>query len=123
MENRASAPKVAIVLARCTHGHGSFGIRFEEREPRSWHGTWAFQMPERTARNEGYDKTDIKGGFEFDGEYPGCPYCQAREIFQCYPCGKSSCWDGTARKVTCPWCNRTIRLGGTIKSLSAGGDR
>ena len=123
MESRANAPKVAIVLARCRHGHGTYGIRFEQREPSVWYANWAFKMPERTARNEGYDKTDIKGSFDFDEEYPGCPYCQAQNIFKCNPCGKTSCWDGTTKKVTCPGCNRTIRITDTIGSLSAGSDR
>lgn len=113
---------VVIVVARCSRGQGSFGIRFEERAPGEWVGDWAFAMKEASAKREGYDRGEIGGDLAFDAGYPGCPHCRAVSIFKC-GCGKVACWDGETRRVTCPWCRSTGEMRGQIESLGAETDR
>lgn len=112
---------VVIVMARCTRGKQSFGIRLEEKTPRQWVADWAFPIKETLASKEGYGRSEISGGFMLDGTYPGCPYCKATGFFKC-GCGKVACWDGERTTVTCPWCGSTSSIGGQIEGLTAGGD-
>lgn len=114
--------EVVIVLMRCSHLRSSSGMRFEKRAEQGWAGTWAFKLREASAKREGFDKNVIEGAISFDVAYPGCPYCNARSIFQC-ECGKVGCWDGETRSVTCPWCGQEGELQGHIQSLSAEADR
>jgi hypothetical protein len=115
-------PHVVVVLARCCHTHLTFGIRIEEKAPAQWSADWAFRISERQAGKEGYDHSAIRGAFEIDDAYPGCPHCPNTGFFRCR-CGKVGCWDLTTRQVTCPWCNGKVLLGGSITNLEAGSDR
>ena len=115
-------PNVVIVMARCSKTHQAYGMRFEEITPGNWLLDWAFAMKEDASRKEGYDQSTIAGGFGLDEEYPGCPHCGAGSLVKC-GCGKVGCWDQKSDTFTCPWCHSTGRIGGTIDSLSAGGDR
>ena len=113
--------QVRIILARCSQSRKSFGIRFEMRRNDYWVGTWAFPIKESSAKRENYDHSEIRGHFDFDASYPGCPHCEAQGMFKC-SCGKVACWDGESTVVACPWCNNTITLGGMIESLGSSGD-
>jgi hypothetical protein len=115
-------PLVRIVIARCTYGGQSFGLRFEERERGQWLADWAFGINEKSARKEGYDGSEISGSFGFAPDYPGCSYCRATGIYRCV-CSKVACWNGEDRTVTCPWCRTSVQLDGTISSIGTGGDR
>lgn len=115
-------PNVCIVLARCQQHKRMFGIRFEEKLPSQWTADWAFDIEENSAQREHYHQSEIKGRFDFDQAYPGCPLCEASSIFQC-SCGKIACWDGQSQRVACPWCSSHVMLSGSIRSLFAGGDR
>lgn len=116
-------PNVVIVIAKCCNTHKTFGIRMEESEGGIWKGTWAFPIKESIAHKEKYDKNFINGMIQFDPAYPGCPYCEARNIFLCGICNKVACFNGKTEVVTCPTCNNRGRIGGQIDHLSAGGDR
>ena len=116
-------PNVVIVMARCSHGRGSFGIRFEEKQPGHWTADWAFPIKEAAAKRQGYERGKISGTFGSDEAYPACPYCGGGGIFLCGACDKVACWDGEQRTVTCPWCGDTGEIGGHIERLSAGTDR
>ena len=115
-------PNVVIVMARCSRGQQSFGIRFEEKGSGRWIADWAFAIGEASAKREGYDQSEITGVFGFAPDYPGCPHCQAPSIFQCV-CGEVACWDGDHHNVTCPWCGTLVELRDQIESLTAGEDR
>jgi hypothetical protein len=115
-------PNVVVVLARCSQTSRVYGIRIEEKAPAQWHADWAFSIPEQRAQKEGYDQSSIRGTFEIDDEYPGCPHCHNASFFRCR-CGKVGCWDQVTRKVTCPWCELSLNLGGSISDLTAGADR
>ena len=116
-------PNVVIVLARCAHNVGLFGMRFEEKAQNQWLTDWAFAIKERAAQREGYDQGQIAGYIGFEPSYPGCPYCGARSIFKCGTCARVVCWDGITREVTCSWCGATGVLSGHIESLTAETDR
>ncbi len=106
----SQSPNVAIVLARCTQTKQYYGMRFEERAPGYWSANWAFPLQEAIAKVEGYDRVQVKGNIELDGEYPGCPHCPNMSILQC-PCQKVMCWDTLSQSVTCPHCGRTSNVG------------
>jgi len=118
----SAMPKVVIVVARCSQHRRDYGIRFEEVAAGQWGGTWAFALQAAAAQREGYDKTELRGTFGFNDDYPGCPYCRSESIFRC-GCGKVACWDRVVQQVTCPWCNSMGTLQGAIDSLSSAGDR
>ncbi len=116
-------PKVVIAIARCRDSKNTFGIRVEEKAPAQWFADWAFSIPEAKAAKEGYDRSEISGSFVIDSQhYPGCPYCHVPGFFKC-GCGKVTCWDGEAQKVTCSWCGAKGILGGEMETLHAGSDR
>jgi hypothetical protein len=114
--------EVVIVMGQCTNRREDFGIRFEQQMPGRWLADWAFAIRDTLAQKEGYYSSEITGAFEFDGKYPGCPYCEASSIYKCGSCGKVACWDGRMT-VTCPWCKQTAQISGQIDKLTAGGDR
>ena len=115
-------PNVVVVLARCGKSRRIFGIRIEEKEPARWFADWAFDLPEQQAHKEGYDHSPIHGEFVIDDDYPGCPHCGSAGFFRCR-CGKVGCWDEETRQVTCPWCNTSLTLGGSITDLETSPDR
>lgn len=115
-------PKVAIVVAKCSHYQRAFGIRFEQKTPNHWTGDWAFAIKEASAKREGYDNNNISGSFTFDNAYPGCPHCKSQSLFLC-SCGKVTCWDGQSHCVDCPHCGSKGEIGGEVDSLNAGQDR
>lgn len=49
--------------------------------------TWAFALSERMLKNERYGEEKITGSFYATREYPGCPYCGARNFVSCGRCG------------------------------------
>jgi hypothetical protein len=98
-------PKVVIVMAKCCQNKEPFGIRFEEREPDVWEGTWAFSINKSNVRQEVYDIQSINGSFSFSPEYPGCPYCKSMSAVLCNECKGITCHNGKKRIVKCPNCN------------------
>lgn len=116
-------PQVVIVMARCCREKASFGIRYEETEPGTWAGTWAFPVKETYARKENYEKNSINGSIVFNPEYPGCPYCKSKGIFLCGECNRVACYEGESKTVVCPHCNAKLKLGDRIRHLDAGRDR
>ena len=115
---------VVIVMSRCSRTKKFFGMRFEEKDGNLWVTDWAFPIKEETGKKEGYDRGKISGKFYFSQEYPGCPYCGAKGIFQCIKCGgKTACWDTSETEVICPNCNTKLKLSGEIQSMSSGVDR
>ena len=109
-----------IALSRCSKTKKMYGIRLESVE-KDWKYTWAFPIQEKTALNEDYDKTNIKGSFIEGEEYPGCPHCGSKGFFMC-GCGKLNCWNGESRLVKCSWCGSSVELRGVIESLNISGN-
>jgi len=118
-----SRVNVVIILAKCNNFNKTFGIRMEESDGTVWKGTWAFPIKESTAHKEKYDKNTIHGSINFDPSYPGCPFCEAKNIFLCNNCNSVSCYDGKSKIVTCPTCHNRGRVEGFIERLNAGQDR
>lgn len=96
-----------VLVCKCNSGK-IFGMRTEKRG-KNWVRTWAFPLTEQSAKRENYESSGLKGNFECDAEYPGCPYCGSMAFYQC-SCGKLVCWDGKSYQVTCPWCKSKIQL-------------
>lgn len=119
-------PEAAVALCKCTSRHKLFGMRFQKVESNLWDLTWAFEMQEKAAKNEGYDTTVIKGGVRMLDEYPGCPYCGNRGVFVC-SCGKLNCLEKNVphgKTVRCEWCGNEGNLGEYDgNGIKSGGDR
>ena len=118
----SSMPNVVIVVGRCSQTKEGLGIRFEELSPGKWVANWCFAIKEASAKREGYNNTRISGTFEFADGYPGCPHCGVGSFVRC-GCDKLGCWDGESPTFTCPFCNASGEVTGSVDNLSAGGDR
>ncbi len=95
--------EATVVMAKCKVSKKSFGIRAEKLK-KSWIFTWAFNLSDKAAKNEGYDQAKISGTINLNSEYPGCPHCAAKSFFQCGGCNKIVCYAGKEEKITCPHC-------------------
>jgi len=119
----SQSPNVVIVISRCSRTKQTFAMRFEEKWREQWIADWAFKIQESSANKEGYTRNQISGAFDFDQDYPGCPYCQARGMFQC-SCGKIACWHEAPLPchAICPWCDSNIVLSIPLTSITSGED-
>jgi hypothetical protein len=121
-----SEPKkchAVVVMARCNRENASFGIRFEEDAQKNWVGTWAFPVKISSGQREEYEKNSIKGSVSFTEDYPGCPYCKARNIVLCGTCKKVSCYNNSDIRTVCPHCKKSNIVSGHISQLDSGTDR
>lgn len=109
-----------VAICKCSQTKKLYGIRFEKTD-RGWEYTWAFQINEKTASREQYDKTKISGNLIEGIEYPGCPHCGAKGFFLC-SCGKINCWQGGGGYATCSWCGNSGVLSGGIESIDITGN-
>lgn len=103
--------EAVIMLCKCGQAHETYGLRIEKLGGNRWRTTWAFAIRESAAKNEGYDKTTVKGDIDFDDAYPGCPYCGGYEMTLCTSCGHLSCTHPVGGIQTCEWCGSQGRLG------------
>lgn len=108
--------RVVIALCKCNSSKSLYGIRFEQIDFNSWEYTWAFPIKESAAKQEGFDKTTIKGTLIEGDEYPGCPFCNAIGFFLC-SCGHLNCWNSKKKRVTCSWCGETGELSNGIDKI------
>lgn len=116
-----SKPNVFIASGKCSVSKKLFGLRLEEKEPQSWSVDWSFPIKEKSAIREGYSNNIIEGEFFFSENYPGCPYCESKNMFLC-SCGKIACFNSTKAKVSCPWCNSSGEISGIASSLNGSSD-
>ena len=118
-------PDGGVVLSKCARTKKTYGMTFIKEKNRLgeyWELIWGFPISEAMAGREGYDKTEITGDIRFGAEYRGCPHCGSPSYVKCGTCHKISCWNGSDQTVHCPWCDTTSEIGGTIESLTMGGD-
>lgn len=108
-----------VIMCKCT-SREPFGIRVEKMD-NDWWRTWAFEIPESAAKNEGYMDEKIQGSFRATYEYPGCPYCKADLFVVCGACGKITCYKGE-RMFRCSWCNNSGEVGPASETLSVHGN-
>lgn len=92
-----------IIMQKCSKHKKTFGVRVQLMNDGDWWRTWAFPMKESQAKDEGFDKNNVKGNMFTTEEFPGCPYCGSKGFVQCNKCHKLSCWDGETL-MTCTWC-------------------
>lgn len=112
--------EAAVAVCKCQRSGRTFGIRCEKRG-RGWIYNWAFPLSEGAIAREGYGKVVIPGTITMDEEYPGCPDCESRYFFVC-SCGKLTCYDGRASRVTCKWCGNSGVLEGCADSITLNGN-
>lgn len=115
--------EAAVVVAKCSKGKRTYGIRTQKMEDGDWWRTWAFPIDEKRARKENYDQTKIQGNLYCTEDYPGCPYCGTKGFVLCGNCHKISCWNGET-SLTCPWCGSKLEeiSAATKKFDLSGGD-
>ena len=101
---KENVKQASVVMAKCFSSHRTYGIRVEQRTDNVWYCTWAFKLPEKSGKNEGYGENMISGKISLDPEYPGCPYCGAHGWISCGKCGKLTCYNGEEGIFTCSWC-------------------
>jgi hypothetical protein len=94
--------KAFAVMAICPETHKSYGISVDYEATKRYKFVWAFQIDAAKAHREGYDVQSVHGSIDIDTEFPGCPYCHAKQFVFC-SCGAVICWHGQ-RVVTCPKC-------------------
>lgn len=92
-----------VLVFMCSKTKQPYGVRTQRMEDGDWWRTWAFKVNSQIASNEGYDRNQIQGNLYSTNDYPGCPYCEAKEFVQCGHCQKISCWHHEI-VLTCPWC-------------------
>lgn len=115
--------EATVIMQICSQKKRHFGVRVQKMQDQDWWRTWAFEIDERRAKQEGYDVTPVQGNLNCTEEYPGCPYCGSFGFVQCGRCKKISCWNGET-SMTCAWCN--ARLNNIVTATDAftlsGGD-
>lgn len=94
--------EAAIVLAKCTQAHKTYGMRAEKAASGGWLINWAFPIKDDVAKREGYDRTTIKGNIQISEEYPGCPYCNQTPVTLCI-CGHLNCTHTKDKVLKCEW--------------------
>ena len=99
--------EATVILAKCNKSKQSFAIRAQKNE-NTWLFTWAFNISDKIANNEGYSQNKISGQIGFSIEYPGCPHCGAMGFFQCGRCNKIVCMVGNEKKSSCPHCGNIV---------------
>lgn len=92
-----------VALSHCREGKKIYGVRMEKTNL-GWKYDWAFKLTDGRAKSEGYGNTEIKGAIYPDAEYPGCPYCRAKNFIVCGTCGKLNCNNTKSKTFICGWC-------------------
>lgn len=89
-------------LAACEETKKPFAITIDPKG-RNLNFVWAFKIDREKAHKERFDTHHVSGAILYDKNFPGCPYCHARDFYICGNCGTVVCWHGQER-VTCPSC-------------------
>lgn len=101
--------KAFVTTAMCSRSKQLFGITVDELCRGQYTFVWSFKLNEKRAQNEGFDKHSVKGGISFENDFPGCPYCGAKNFVFCGKCGSISCYHGEGT-TTCLKCGYTSRV-------------
>jgi hypothetical protein len=100
-------------MAVCPKANKYYGITVDYLSRDRFKFVWAFKVDLQKAHREGYDMTSVKGSVELDNDYPGCPYCGAKQYIFC-SCGAIACWHGE-KTFTCPKCG----ISGEVSTVSS----
>lgn len=107
------------IVAMCDQHKKTYGITVDKISRGRYKLVWAFPISAEKAHREGFDSKKVSGSIELDEEYPGCPYCGAKQFIVCNNCGTVSCYHGT-RTITCPGCHMIGEVA-SVESLNLKG--
>lgn len=110
--------KAFVIKAKCAKTKQPYGITVDP-EGRNLKYVWAFKLKEGQAKREGYDRQQASGAESLDKNFPGCPYCGAKQFVHCSRCGTTICYHGE-EMLTCPECGLTSRIQ-TVESIDLRG--
>ena len=109
-----------VICSRCGKQKKQYGIRTEKINNK-WFFTWTFPIKEEVAKREGYSDTVINDTPSTQEGFPGCPFCNSKDMIYCDGCHKLNCYNGE-EKFTCQWCGNTGNVTNNgWGSLSGGG--
>lgn len=91
-----------VIMAICPEAKKHYGITVDLMDSNKYKFVWAFKIDKNKAHREGYDSKRVHGSVELDDNYPGCPYCKAKQYVFC-SCGTVICWNGE-KVIKCPTC-------------------
>lgn len=94
-----------VMIGHCPRNKGIYGITVDKIAKRQYCTVWAFPLNRERAKHEGFGETSVNGSITNDAEYPGCPYCEAKDMIIC-SCGAVICNNGQ-HHVTCPNCGNS----------------
>lgn len=114
--NEVPPSRVHHVKARCRETHQPFLISFVEDGPRRWVASSSRSVAEGEVGGYAPAADVMRGKLSVGSEYK-CPLCRARSISKCNGCEGVSCYSGTTKEVTCPWCASRGRIEGSIEQL------
>ena len=109
-----------VIMAMCEDTKKHFGITVDSRN-NHYVFIWAFKIKKEQASREGYDKKQVSGSVTFDAEFNGCPYCEAKQFYICYHCGKVVCYHNETY-IVCPHCGESADCIGTVDTVELSGD-
>lgn len=93
-----------VLLTRCKKSKQLYGITIEQRNGKEWEMMYSFEIDEKHAKSEGFDKMMINADCYAGNTYRGCLSCGALGYVKCYSCGKLTCYQ-SEQSVRCAWCN------------------
>lgn len=91
-----------VIMSICPEAKKHYGITVDHMGSNKYKFVWAFKIDKDKAHREGYDSKRVHGSIELDDNYPGCPYCKAKQYVFCN-CGSVICWNGE-EVIKCPTC-------------------
>lgn len=79
-----------VIMSICPEAKKHYGITVDHMGSNKYKFVWAFKIDKDKAQREGYDSKRVHGSIELDDNYPGCPYCKAKQYVFCN-CGTVTC--------------------------------
>ena len=107
-----------VVIGTCEETRKSLGITVDPNG-RSLRFVWAFRIDKEKARREGFGTRKACGGISYDDNFPGCPYCGAKQFYICDNCNSVNCYHGQ-KHITCPSCGMQGKIQ-TVESINLRG--
>lgn len=113
--------KVYFIKTHCAKTHNEFYIRYDLAADDVWVRTYGLKsLPADEMSAAIGSKSEIDLTNERCGPQYKCPWCGNKHYWLHARCKSVICWDGT-KNATCPVCNISCTIGGTLTSISGSG--